>query len=53
MKYFVHDTSIVDNGAIIGNETKIWHWSHISSSSIIGNNLTPLDKMFTLVIMFG
>ena len=38
MKYFVHDTSIVDNGAIIGNETKIWHWSHISSSSIIGNN---------------
>jgi UDP-2-acetamido-3-amino-2,3-dideoxy-glucuronate N-acetyltransferase len=38
MKYFVHDTSIIDNGAIIGNDTKIWHWSHISSSSIIGNN---------------
>jgi len=38
MKYFVHDTSIIDDGAVIGNETKIWHWSHISSSSIIGNN---------------
>ena len=38
MNYFAHETSIIDAGAIIGNQTKIWHWTHISSSSIIGDN---------------
>jgi len=36
--YFVHDTSIVDTGATIGRNTKIWHWCHISSSAKIGEN---------------
>ena len=36
MKYFKHKTAIVDEGASIGLNTKIWHWSHISSGSKIG-----------------
>jgi UDP-2-acetamido-3-amino-2,3-dideoxy-glucuronate N-acetyltransferase len=36
--YFVHETSIVDNGAQIGEGTKIWHFSHICSGAIIGKN---------------
>lgn len=36
--YFVHDTSIVDNDVEIGVGTKIWHFSHILSGSVIGNN---------------
>lgn len=36
--YFVHETSIVDDGAQIGKETKIWHFSHISSKAKIGEN---------------
>jgi UDP-2-acetamido-3-amino-2,3-dideoxy-glucuronate N-acetyltransferase len=39
MKYFLHKTSIVDEGANIGENTKIWHFSHICSGAIIGDNV--------------
>ena len=35
-KYFVHPTSIVDDNVEIGEETKIWHFSHIQSGAKIG-----------------
>lgn len=34
--YFVHETSIIDEGCEIGIETNIWHFSHIMSNSKIG-----------------
>lgn len=34
--YFAHETAIVDEGAIIGVGTKIWHFSHIMSDCSIG-----------------
>ena len=37
-KYFVHESSYVDNNVEIGEGTKIWHFSHVQSGSIIGNN---------------
>lgn len=36
--YFVHESSYVDEGAVIGKGTKIWHFSHIMPDSIIGEN---------------
>jgi len=36
--YFVHETSIVDEGAKIGSGTKIWHFSHIMTNCVIGEN---------------
>lgn len=36
MDYFVHDSAIVDQGSIIGKDSKIWHFSHIMTNSIIG-----------------
>jgi UDP-2-acetamido-3-amino-2,3-dideoxy-glucuronate N-acetyltransferase len=36
--YFVHPSSIVDEGSIIGTGTKIWQFSHIMPQSIIGKN---------------
>ncbi len=36
--YFVHESSYVDDGAEIGDNTKIWHFSHIMPGSIIGEN---------------
>jgi UDP-2-acetamido-3-amino-2,3-dideoxy-glucuronate N-acetyltransferase len=36
MAYFAHDTAVIDEGCIIGNETKIWHFSHIMSGCVIG-----------------
>jgi UDP-2-acetamido-3-amino-2,3-dideoxy-glucuronate N-acetyltransferase len=38
MKFIKHDTAIVDEGAIIGDNTKIWHWTHICDGAVIGNN---------------
>lgn len=38
--YFVHESSYVDNGAKIGKETKIWHYSHVMTNSVIGEECT-------------
>jgi len=37
-KVYVHESSIVDNGAEIGKGTKIWHFCHVSGSVKIGEN---------------
>jgi UDP-2-acetamido-3-amino-2,3-dideoxy-glucuronate N-acetyltransferase len=36
--FFVHQTSIVDDFCKIGNNTKIWHFSHIMQGATIGEN---------------
>lgn len=36
--YFAHESSYVDENVTIGDDTKIWHFSHILSGSIIGPN---------------
>ena len=35
---FVHPSSYVDDGAVVGEGTKIWHFCHIQSSAVIGKN---------------
>lgn len=37
-KYFVHESSYVDDDVIVGEGTKIWHFSHIQKGSRIGKN---------------
>ncbi|WP_276947707.1 acyltransferase [Acetatifactor muris] len=37
-KIYIHPTSIVDEDVEIGEDTKIWHFSHIQSGAKIGNN---------------
>jgi UDP-2-acetamido-3-amino-2,3-dideoxy-glucuronate N-acetyltransferase len=32
----VHPTAIVDEGATIGDGTRIWHWVHVSARAVIG-----------------
>lgn len=36
MNVKIHPTAIVDEGAVIGNQTSVWHWVHISSGAKIG-----------------
>lgn len=38
MKYFAHETAVIDQECIIGEGTKIWHFSHIMSGSKIGRD---------------
>lgn len=36
--YFAHDSSVVDEGASIGCDTKIWHFAHICTGAKIGDS---------------
>ena len=36
MNYFAHPTAVIDDHVNIGDDTKIWHFSHIMSSSELG-----------------
>jgi UDP-2-acetamido-3-amino-2,3-dideoxy-glucuronate N-acetyltransferase len=33
----IHPTAIVDDGASIGEGTRIWHWVHVSAKATIGS----------------
>lgn len=33
----IHPTAIIDPGARIGDDCRIWHWVHVSGSAVIGN----------------
>lgn len=36
-EYFAHETAVIDEGCTIGENTKIWHFSHIMPNCQIGN----------------
>ena len=46
MKYQKHKTAIIDKGAKIGNDSKIWHWTHISKGAKIGFQVTIGQNVF-------
>jgi UDP-2-acetamido-3-amino-2,3-dideoxy-glucuronate N-acetyltransferase len=33
---FVHESSYVDAGAILGTDTKVWHFAHVMAGAVIG-----------------
>lgn len=37
-EYFAHETAIIDQGCSIGKGTKIWHFTHIMTGCVIGEN---------------
>jgi len=37
-EYFVHESSYVDEGCVIGKGTRVWHFSHIMPGCTIGMN---------------
>jgi len=37
-KFFAHETAVIDEGVEIGAGTRIWHFSHIMTGSVIGEN---------------
>lgn len=38
--FFAHPTAVIDDGARIGNGTRIWHFVHIRQGAKIGNDCT-------------
>jgi UDP-2-acetamido-3-amino-2,3-dideoxy-glucuronate N-acetyltransferase len=45
-QYTVHPTAIVDDGAQIGADTRIWHWVHICSGASIGERCSFGQNVF-------
>jgi len=42
----IHPTAIVDDGAQIGDNTRVWHWTHICSGARIGDNCSLGQNVF-------
>lgn len=36
--YFAHPTAVIDEGAVIGRKTRIWHFSHVMKGAVIGDS---------------
>ena len=43
---FVHESAFVDEGALIGVGTKIWHFCHVMSGAEIGENCALGQNVF-------
>ena len=46
MPVTVHPTAIVDPGAVIGDDTRVWHWVHISGGARIGERCSFGQNVF-------
>lgn len=46
MSHFQHDTAIVDEGARIGEECRIWHWAHVCGGARIGQRCSLGQNVF-------
>ncbi len=46
MAYFRHETAIVDEGAEIGEGSRIWHFVHVCAGARIGRDVTLGQNVF-------
>jgi len=46
MNYQVHDSAIIDDGASIGEGSRIWHFVHICGAAQIGKNVSLGQNVF-------
>src|SRR6266404_6135662 len=42
----IHPTAIVDEGAVLGNDTRVWHWVHICGGARIGASCSLGQNVF-------
>lgn len=38
MSYWAHPSTVIDEGALIGDGTVIWHFCHVQSGAVVGND---------------
>ncbi len=43
---FIHETAILDVGAVIGKGCRVWHWVHICGGAVIGENCSFGQNVF-------
>ncbi len=44
--YYKHDSAIVDDGAQIGTDSRVWHFAHICSGAQIGSGVSLGQNVF-------
>lgn len=49
----IHSSAIIDEGAIIGDGTRVWHWVHISSKACIGTDCSFGQGVFVGNVTIG
>ena len=45
-EFFKHDTAIIDEGAQIGKDSRVWHWVHICGGAQIGEKCSLGQNVF-------
>ena len=46
MNNLIHNSAIVEVGSLIGDDTKIWHFSHVMPSAIVGDKCNIGQNVF-------
>ncbi|MEM1039553.1 MAG: acyltransferase [Pseudomonadota bacterium] len=46
MAYFQHETAIVDEGAQIGDDSRVWHFVHVCAGARIGRGVSLGQNVF-------
>lgn len=46
MGYSCHPTAVIDDGAQIGDGSRVWHWVHICGGAIIGEGVSLGQNVF-------
>lgn len=46
MDFMKHETAIVDDGAVIGENSRVWHWVHVCGGAIIGKGVSLGQNVF-------
>jgi len=46
VNYQVHETAIVDDGAQIGSNSRVWQWVHVCAGAKIGSNVSLGQNVF-------
>jgi UDP-2-acetamido-3-amino-2,3-dideoxy-glucuronate N-acetyltransferase len=45
-RYFAHKTACIDDGASVGEGSKVWHYTHVSIGARVGNNVILGQNVF-------
>lgn len=46
MKFYKHESAIIDDGADIGDGCRIWHFAHVCSGAVIGQGVSLGQNVF-------
>jgi len=42
----IHSSALIDEGAVLGKNTSVWHWSHVCGGAVIGEGCNLGQNVF-------